>query len=541
MYERSAAFYFNLILESEHLKKLFRGGSISAFELIVASDGKLQDLILEGEGRLIEIKKLFEFGIRKLEAQGAGLIELISATDGDTTDGTLDYRIYKSNEWDDLLLFTNFRVKFIHRTASDFLTDTEQGRAILGLDATSRQDKVVALIRAAITECNMWRREYSFRDELQNFIIFSSTILTTTISKIEKQKLLNQLEREWYKILREPADSRTWNKPLPDFLGLSASINSSAYVISRLEEIQSTHSKEISQDYKNYLLQQATGSFPVMFWKAHQWHSQLHLIRFLLSQGAKSDHATYRFDSLKNWILYSGIYVTTPISNIIQEAFRDITFFSDGGVLRHSNHVASDLCRPIRLAMQSSGGREPQVIIPITFADNKVLFLEYNAIWANRIHSIILETNIVFHVLLLLDVLMIKNKGIEQSLEFIALEATVKEEFIRNRQISATAKLVSFNDHYKFDEAYDDVLIAPISMDSDGLRLKIRQMLQSKSDNTKFQRFRKEMFGMMHEAAGNKVRAKSKSRFHEALKGHRFYGWPPPEEHRKVWPPPMWL
>jgi hypothetical protein len=62
MYERSAACYFNLILESEHLTDLFRGGSISAFELILASESKLQELILEGEGVSLRSKSSLSLG-----------------------------------------------------------------------------------------------------------------------------------------------------------------------------------------------------------------------------------------------------------------------------------------------------------------------------------------------------------------------------------------------------------------------------------------------------------------------------------------------
>ncbi|PQE05703.1 hypothetical protein CJF31_00004436 [Rutstroemia sp. NJR-2017a BVV2] len=536
MYERSAAFYFNLILESGHLAMLFRGGSISAFELIYASESKLQELILEGEGRLSEIKKFFEFGIRKLEAQSAGLIELIPAVYSDTRDWTSRRRTYKSSEWDDLLPFTNLRVKFIHRTAADFLTDTEQGQAILGLDSTSRQEKLVALIRAAITECNMWRRDDSI-DELQNFEGFSYTILKVTISKIEKQKLLNHLEREWHKIVWEPASSRTKKTPLPDFLGFSASISSSAYVISRLEETQSTHGKEISQDYKNYLLQQATGSLTGTFSGAHKWPSSLHLIRFLLSQGARSDHATYLFEGIGMWMKYERTHVTTPLSIIIQAVLYNIHFLFGKGMPSHSYHVPSDICRTIQLAIQSSDGREPPVFVPITFAD-KVRFRCY--ITPNTSLSIMLETNILFYVRLLLDVIMIKNKEIKQNPEFIALQATVQEEFIRNRQISATAKLVSYKNHcYMSDAVCADVLITPTSVDPDRLLYKIRRMLRSESDDTKFKEFMEEMFDMMHEAASNKVHAKSESRFWEALSAYSFYGWPAPKEHRRVWPPPM--
>jgi hypothetical protein len=545
IYERSAASYFNLIIESALLMDPFNSGSISAFDLIVASESKLQELIFEGKGRLIEIKKLFEFGIRKLEAHSAGLIELISATEEDTVSGTILKPIYRSSEWDDLVPFRDFRVKFIHRTASDFLTDTEQGRAILGLDATSRQDKLVALIRAAITGCSLWRKKFPLHDELEDFQFLSLTILATTISEIEKQKLFRHLEHGWYRIVREPADFSTRDTavaPLPDFLGFSASLNASAYVISRFEEIQSTHRKLISQDYKNYLLQQATGFF-YRIPETHEWQSQLHLIRFLLSQGARPDHATYLFVHIREWVNFEGIYVTTPISNIIQEVLGAITVRGVMGVIRKSNPLGSDLCHTIKLAMQSSDARESQVTLPITF-NGRMQFPSYLDELSEQPQIIILETNIVFHIQLLLDILMIKHKGIVQSPEFIDLETTVKEEFIRNRQISATAKVVLFNDHRHSgpDPSKNIVLLAPASVDPDGLRLKIRQTFQCKSYyGTEIEMVKEGIYDMMYEAAaGNNVLAKSKTEIWEALKHHRFPGWPAPEEHRKVWPPPIW-
>ncbi|PQE04625.1 hypothetical protein CJF30_00004429 [Rutstroemia sp. NJR-2017a BBW] len=552
IYERNAAFYFNLILESGHLTILYRGGCVSAFELIYASESKLQDLILQGEGCLTESKNFFEFGIRKLEAQSAGLIELIPAAHDDTRDGISRHRIYESNEWDDLLPFTNLRVKFIHRTAADFLTGTEQGRAILELDATSRQDKLVALIRAAITKCSMWRRYEPdpFPGELRNFEIFCYTILETPVAEVEKQMLMNQIEREWNRIVKESADSRRGTRSFPDFLGFSASICSSMYVISRLEEIQSTHHKEVSQDYKNYLLQQATRSLTETSWGVHHWDLSLRLSRFLLSQGASSDQATYPCNDIEVWRGYREIPITTPLSNIIQGALCNIRFLFDRDILSHSDHISSELCRTIQLAIQSSDGRDPLVLLPIRFAVDKVRFLHYYQIAPITRLCIILETNTLFLVQLLLDVFKIKHEGAKQSPEFIALQATVQEEFIRNRHISATAKLLSYNhDRRVSGDTYYRVLNTPTSVDPGLIRRKIRGMLRSESDesvksesdNTEFQRFRRELFNIMHEAAGSKVHASSDSRFWESLKGHRFEDWPPSEEHRRVWPPAMFV
>jgi hypothetical protein len=430
------------------------------------------------------------------------------------------------------------------------LTDTEQGRRTLGLDATSRQDKLVALISAAITERNMWRRHHTddCYEELQNFEIFCSTISKTTISEIEKQKLMNQLEREWYRIVRDPADSRNGMMPLPDFLGFSASRWCSAYVVSRLKEIQLIHRKEISQDYKNYLLQLTTSSSRREVYDAHQWHSQLHFIQFLLNQGAKSDHAIKVFLGLKGWSYFTGVYVAEPISNIIQEALGVITRRTTSGVkcgLLHSTDVASDLCRTIRLAIQSGDSCERQVTVPIFFTDDKVRFPNCLAICRPNLSEnscIVLVTNIVFHAQLLLDVLAIRHRGIEQSPEFIDLDATVTEEFIRNRQISATAKLALYT-HRSSPSAgnYKGVQVTPTSVDPDGLRLKIRQMLQSESDHTKFERFREEMFGMVYEAASNNVRYRYKIQFDEALRGRRSDSWPSPEGYSQIWPPPMFV
>ncbi|PQE23357.1 hypothetical protein CJF32_00009416 [Rutstroemia sp. NJR-2017a WRK4] len=552
IYERNAAFYFNLILESGHLTIHYRGGCVSAFELIYASESKLQDLILRGEGCITEIKNFFEFGIRKLEAQSAGLIELIPAAHDDTRDGISRHRIYESNEWDDLLPFTNLRVKFIHRTAADFLTGTEQGRAILELDATSRQDKLVALIRAAITKCSMWRRYEPdpFPDELRNFNIFCYTILVTPVAEVEKQMLMNQIEREWNRIVKESADSKRGARSFPDFLGFSASIFSSTYVISRLEEIQSTHRKEISQDYKNYLLQQATRSLTETSLGVHHWDLSLRLSRFLLSQGASSDQATYPCNDIEVWMGYREIPITTPLSNIIQGALCNIRFLFDRDILSHSDHISSKLFRTIQLAIQSSDGRDPLVLVPIRFVVDEVRFLHYYQIAPIMRLCIILETNTLFLVQLLLDVFKIKHEGAKQSPEFIALQATVQEEFIRNRHISATAKLLSYNhDRHVSGDTYYRVLNTPTSVDPDLIRRKIRGMLRSESDesvksesdNTEFQRFREELFNIMHEAAGSKVNASSDSRFWESLKAHRFEDWPPSEEHRRVWPPPMFV
>jgi len=73
-------------------------------------------------------------------------------------------------------------------------------------------------------------------------------------------------------------------------------------------------------------------------------------------------------------MVFEIIYLTTPISNVVHQVLGEL---SDGypNNLLYNIQVASDLCDTIRLAMQSSDSREPQITRAIIFDYNKVYFL----------------------------------------------------------------------------------------------------------------------------------------------------------------------
>lgn len=134
-YRQTAALYFKLLLGSKH----FVSFAINVFDIMLATTC-LADRVLHAmadrskpvsEDDMLQLYGKVE---RNLKIYCVGLIQMVSAP---------TYRFPAGCSWyghvyDRIFpVATRTRLEFIHRTASDFLTDTESGREILGFDTSS--------------------------------------------------------------------------------------------------------------------------------------------------------------------------------------------------------------------------------------------------------------------------------------------------------------------------------------------------------------------------------------------------------------------
>lgn len=163
VYEKRAALYLGLIVNGRRLQDwgIFKHWSaISVFEFMVASNDSLQDHILsgglQGQTTSVSCKALQDMcatAEREIDSSCGGFLEVGQRGEMENPFGR-EYGM--GGRWDGLVPWTNTSVMFIHRTASDFLTDTESGRNILEKHLGSRDDLLARLDRSALVQLTLW-------------------------------------------------------------------------------------------------------------------------------------------------------------------------------------------------------------------------------------------------------------------------------------------------------------------------------------------------------------------------------------------------
>ncbi|KAE8444628.1 hypothetical protein EG329_014376 [Mollisiaceae sp. DMI_Dod_QoI] len=144
IYQEKAAEYFNIALEA-HWRGEKDSYSLSILGVMVALDSAIQEEFLERETRpgLDYMRSRCQLTKDHVQAKCAGLLECT----------TLDLEELPDppgppGPYDALLPFLYLQVNFIHRSARDFLLDTEDGRQMLTHDHSTKEDRLVRLLHA---------------------------------------------------------------------------------------------------------------------------------------------------------------------------------------------------------------------------------------------------------------------------------------------------------------------------------------------------------------------------------------------------------
>lgn len=175
-------------------------GSLSIFELLVASQPSVQAALLDGQGQKPtpnNLKKQCDSLAKKIESQCAGLIEFNQKSSWRTL-------ICEPSEWDLLVPSSELVAGFIHRTASDFLTETQDGERILEGDATSQADRLISLLRGSMSQYALWPprhpddKDYVQYDEFRFSAIMSAIRRSSLdISERATDSLMRPCEAIW--------------------------------------------------------------------------------------------------------------------------------------------------------------------------------------------------------------------------------------------------------------------------------------------------------------------------------------------------------
>ena len=279
VYAKRAALYPGLILDARKLQDwgIFKHWSaISVFEFMVASNISLQDHILSGglEGPTSVSCKTLE-GMcattgKEIDSSCGGFLEV--GRHGEM-ENPLGREYGTGSKWDNLVPWTNTSVVFIHRTASDFLIDTESGRNILEKHPSSRDDRLAYLDRSALVQLTLWGTNTSAPsicaagpcagvDSLAwDMFRFRHIVMGIGMSisdPVATSRTLYSCEWLWNTIL-VPAKKKQGLHSV-DFLALAARGGYYHFVASRLlgtsiSSYSTTHPNQLPSNYKMLLLQ----------------------------------------------------------------------------------------------------------------------------------------------------------------------------------------------------------------------------------------------------------------------------------------------
>lgn len=169
-YRQTAALYFRLLLTHQengaYFLRYFDNFAVLPFMLASTSTA---DHILQARDQTpqripkeVMLQKCKEVE-RKVDDYCFGLVEISpESLHGCRPKLAGIYGLY----YDELIPFADSRrtLRFIHRTAHDFLVDTEEGRAILYFNAASKMALETRLIKAYLAESSLFLLDYNYRD-----------------------------------------------------------------------------------------------------------------------------------------------------------------------------------------------------------------------------------------------------------------------------------------------------------------------------------------------------------------------------------------
>ncbi|KAH7233732.1 hypothetical protein IWW34DRAFT_906212 [Fusarium oxysporum f. sp. albedinis] len=135
IYQQSASLVFNLVFVVKSIPMLL-------FEVMMATDGRLLDQYVVQQ-KSINVQDLVTKGLRMmntLEAGCAGLLELNGSMQASPADSDLETILYG----------LEMRLEFIHRSAEEFLLDTEDGRKLWESCPCSREELLIRRTKARL-------------------------------------------------------------------------------------------------------------------------------------------------------------------------------------------------------------------------------------------------------------------------------------------------------------------------------------------------------------------------------------------------------
>lgn len=290
LYRREAAFYFNLVLLTDRLGYVrpsifalsFTGSKWCTEVLeknrplphpseLVEKCNKHQKRIEDCCAGLLEIQAQSEIRVRsKLDITNMKYpmwvrLQILSAKKCAEEVDRLGYLLAKLNHFHE-----HTRVQFIHRSAADFLLDTQEGREILASDQTSFYERNLFLGESTLFSIIAGAGNH-FRDDQSISLAAASRFNTSAVTYKAKvaDPLVQTAEKILYRLLEElellrnrgcdGCKERAWQVPdmilevIDDFVGFAIRCGHSLTIRNFIESLQA-RGYAVTDDFRSHVL-----------------------------------------------------------------------------------------------------------------------------------------------------------------------------------------------------------------------------------------------------------------------------------------------
>ncbi|KAF8852658.1 hypothetical protein BDZ45DRAFT_763263 [Acephala macrosclerotiorum] len=241
VYRSEAAFYFQFIL-----KALERRDSlpITLFDLMVASEKSLDDLVVDEEE--IELVKLCRVIEKRVTVRCAGLLEVVWSSESGGIPWDKMLAVGESGQGTNLSkvrdLATKTTVTFIHRSAQQFLRETDAGKQMLSYSSKSDEECLSDLVRATMASALLSRSSPK-----PGTVDWGETASTSSHSELImqlfvsiKEVLSEQMEFRLLDLYRKMVQSTGASAA---FFYLTARFGRYAYTRNRVEQLESQYGR----------------------------------------------------------------------------------------------------------------------------------------------------------------------------------------------------------------------------------------------------------------------------------------------------------
>lgn len=246
LYREPAARYFNLIIDAADLHDRileskndstyspYTSGNINIFQLMAATETIVPVTLLDQRGELegSRLSQLCEATQTAIKLRCAGLVEIV-------TPNEQHFSVRGAAGWHEgSLPGALSSVRWIHRSAYDFLRDSEDGHKLRSHDGSSQDERIVLLMRAQLAQNSTFRDgSYSYIHE----VLCPLSWVRNPVSREPVEEIL-RVCWDWYESNYMGIDNRATHLASPHFLAVLSGTQFRDFVLSSIEN-SSTPSK----------------------------------------------------------------------------------------------------------------------------------------------------------------------------------------------------------------------------------------------------------------------------------------------------------
>ncbi|KAI1414461.1 hypothetical protein F5Y13DRAFT_158602 [Hypoxylon sp. FL1857] len=161
LYRENAAWYFNLMIASQSMEALLhqsgmRGKHVltTVFHFMATIEHSVQDVFINKRSTMdaASLQLLCNKTRNTVQVRCAGLLEI-----SETEPRHKELSLWNPADYEDILPYGKMKIQFIHRTAYDFLTDTEEGHRIRAYDSSSSDALNIQLVKGDLVMARLFR------------------------------------------------------------------------------------------------------------------------------------------------------------------------------------------------------------------------------------------------------------------------------------------------------------------------------------------------------------------------------------------------